>query len=183
MDKPEPIRIKVRPILHRAAKTRLPGRVRKDYPKHLVVPFILRETLQRLKSYAASDLGYELGGVLVGHAGKSSHRRFIEIVDFIPATSGVSRRASFEFTNEAQQKIHETKEAYFKDLQILGWFHTHPGYGIFLSSADQFIDENYFTESFHVAVVLDPTRPDIEAGVFVWDEHARIRVPFFFPEG
>ncbi|HSP06003.1 MAG TPA: Mov34/MPN/PAD-1 family protein [Acidobacteriota bacterium] len=183
MDKPVPIRIKIRPIRHKAAKARLPGRVKIDYPHHLVVPFIRAETLQRLKHYAASDLGYELGGVLVGRAGRSSRRHFIEIVDFIPATSGVSRRASFEFTNEAQQKIHETKEAQFKELQILGWFHTHPGYGIFLSSADQFIDENYFTESFHVAVVLDPSRPDVEAGVFVWDDRARIRVPFFFPEG
>lgn len=182
MDKPEPIRIKIRPIRHKAAKARLPGRVKSDYPGHLVVPFILQETLQRLKRYASSDTGYELGGVLVGRIGKSSRRQFIEILDFIPATRGVSHRASFEFTNEAQQEIHEVKEKNFKDLHILGWFHTHPGYGIFLSSADQFIDDHYFTELFHVAVVLDPTRPDVEAGVFVWDRGTRLRVPFFLPE-
>lgn len=178
MDKPEPIRIKIRPIESKPEKAKLPGRVKKNYPRQLVVPFIAAETLDRLKQYASSDLGYELGGVLVGRAGTSSRRSFIEILDFIPATRGISRRASFEFTNEAQQEIHDVKEARFKDLRTVGWFHTHPGYGIFLSSADQFIDDHYFTETYHVAVVLDPTRPEVETGVFVWNDKQRVRVPF-----
>ena len=182
MDKPESIRIKIRPIRQKAARARLPGQIGSDYPLRLVAPFIHPGALQNLKRYAASDLGYELGGVLVGRTGRFSRRRFIEIVDFIPATRGVSHRAAFEFTNDAQQEIHEIKESRFKDLQILGWFHTHPGYGIFLSSADEFIDDNYFTEKFHVAVVLDPTRPGVEAGVFVWDGGTRLRVPFLFPD-
>ena len=71
-------------------------------------------------------------------------------------------------------------EKKFPDQRILGWFHTHPGYGIFLSSADQFIDNHYFKESFHIAIVIDPTRSDPELGVFVWDDqHNRVRVPFF----
>ena len=179
MDDSSSIHIRVRPIEQKSEKSKLPGRVSSDYPKNLMVPFIAAETLERLKTYAASDLGYELGGVLVGRAGKSSRSSFVEVLDFIPAESGISNRASFSFTNEAQQKIHEVKEAKFKDLRTLGWFHTHPGYGIFLSSADQFIDDHYYTEPFHIAVVLDPTRPGVESGVFVWDEHhQRKRVDF-----
>jgi proteasome lid subunit RPN8/RPN11 len=103
----------------------------------------------------------------------------VEITSFSPASKGVSRRASFEFTNEAQHEIHETLHSQFPGMRILGWFHTHPGYGIFLSSADQFIDEHYFREPYHVAIVLDPTKEETEIGVFVWDaERNRIRVPF-----
>ncbi len=123
---------------------------------------------------------FELGGVLVGRVAKSRRRQFLEIKNFVPATKGISRRASFEFTNEAQQEIHQVVQERFQNLRILGWFHTHPGYGIFLSSADQFIDQNYFNEPFHIAIVIDPTKSDVELGVFVWDpNHVRIRVPLF----
>ena len=170
----DPIRIRVRPVEQKEEKSRMPGRVPTGFPKNLPVPFINADAMQRLKDYAASNTHYELGGVLVGRCGKSSRRAFVEVIDFIPATRGISGRASFEFTNEAQQEIHEVKEAQFKDLRIVGWFHTHPGYGVFLSSADQFIDENYFTEVFHLAVVLDPTKPGVECGVFVWaPNHSR----------
>lgn len=183
MDNPERLRIKIRAVKTKPEKAKLPGRVSSEYPADLVVAFIQPDALNRLKQYAASDLGYELGGVLVGRAGKSSRRKFIEVLDFIPATRGISRRASFEFTNEAQQEIHDVKEAQFKDLRIVGWFHTHPGYGIFLSSADQFIDDHYFTDKFHVAVVLDPTRADVETGVFIWKDKSRVCTSFFLSQG
>lgn len=180
MDEPQKLEIKIRPIEQKAQKRRLPVKIDRVYPKKLLVVFVHAAALESLRRFAASDLTYELGGVLLGKVGKASRRMFVEIVDFIPAHKGVSRRASFEFTNEAQQHIHETHQSQFKQLQIVGWFHTHPGYGVFLSSADQFIDQNYFKEKYHVAVVLDPTGGNVEAGVFAWNEvHERVRVPFF----
>jgi proteasome lid subunit RPN8/RPN11 len=144
------------------------------------VVFIHSDALESLKQYAASDLSYELGGVLVGRTAKASSRMFVEVRDFIPARKGVSRRASFEFTNEAQAVIHEEMQARFPKSRIVGWFHTHPGYGVFLSSADQFIDQHYFCEHYHIAMVLDPTRPDVDTGIFVWNEDkSRVRVHGF----
>jgi proteasome lid subunit RPN8/RPN11 len=101
--------------------------------------------------YAESEIDYELGGVLVGRVGKASRKTFVQVTGFIPAEKGISHRASFEFTNEAQKAIHEQMQEHFPDRRIVGWFHTHPGYGVFLSSADQFIDEHYFREKFHIA--------------------------------
>ena len=172
--------IRIKPIAPKMEKGRLPSKLPRGYPAKIPAVFIKDPTLERLLQFAASDLHYELGGVLVGKVLKSRRRLIVEISDFIPATKGISRRASFEFTNEAQQEIHQSMEDNFKGFRILGWFHTHPGYGIFLSSADQFIDQNYFNESFHIAIVVDPTKPETEIGAFVWDqEHNRIRVPMF----
>ena len=177
---PTGIQIRIKPIRQKAIKSRLPGRVDSDYPSNLLVIFLERAVLESLRAFAASDLGYELGGVLVGKVGKASKRMFVQISAFVPASKGISRRASFEFTNEAQQEIHTIIESQFKDLRIVGWFHTHPGYGVFLSSADQFIDEHYFKEKYHIAVVIDPTRAEIEVGAFVWNkEKQRVRVPLF----
>ena len=168
--------IRIKAIARKTEKGRLPGKVPRGYPSNLPAVFMDDSTQSDLLKFACSDLHFELGGVLVGRLAKSRRRLFLQIKDFVPATKGISRRASFEFTNEAQQEIHEIIQERFKEQRILGWFHTHPGYGIFLSSADQFIDQNYFNEPFHIAIVIDPTKPEI--GIFVWDpDHIRIRVP------
>jgi proteasome lid subunit RPN8/RPN11 len=174
------VEIRIKPIAQKTEKGRLPGKLPRGYPAGLPAVFIRDATQEELLEFASSDLHYELGGVLVGRVARSRRRTFVEIRNLIPATKGISRRASFEFTNEAQQEIHAVMQEHFQDQRILGWFHTHPGYGIFLSSADQFIDQNYFNEPFHIAVVIDPTKDENEAGVFVWNQdHTRIRVPLF----
>jgi proteasome lid subunit RPN8/RPN11 len=172
--------IRVKAVVRKPEKARLPGKIKRGYPTKLLVVFLSTPLLEKLRAYASSDKSYELGGVLIGKTGKSTRRTFVVIQDFIPATKGISRRASFEFTNEAQQEIHEIHQSKFKEQDILGWFHTHPGYGIFLSAADQFIDQHYFKESYHIAIVLDPVRPDVEIGIFVWGrDQQRVRVPYF----
>src|SRR3954447_25139327 len=50
--------------------------------------------------------------------------------------------------------------------KILGWYHTHPGFGIFLSEMDLFIQNNFFPEPWQVASVYDPKSG--EDGIFVW---------------
>ena len=39
---------------------------------------------------------------------------------------------------------------------IVGWYHTHPGFGIFLSNMDAFIHENFFSFPWEPAYVFDP---------------------------
>ena len=175
--------IRIKPIIKKTEKSRLPGKVDRRYPSKLLAVFIDPAALNELLQFASSDLHYELGGVLVGRVGRATRRKFVEIKNFVPARKGISRRASFEFTNEAQQEIHQVVQERFQDMRIVGWFHTHPGYGVFLSSADQFIDQNYFNDAFHIAMVIDPTKQDVDLGLFVWDaEHARVRVPLFTPK-
>jgi proteasome lid subunit RPN8/RPN11 len=179
-DESKKLAIKVKEVKPRTEKSRLPARLSQSYPVKLLTVFVHPQVLHSLRLFAASEPDHELGGVLIGKVGKASRRSFVEILDFVPASKGVSRRASFEFTNEAQKEIHAVMEDRFKGLRILGWFHTHPGYGVFLSSADEFIDEHYFKESYHVAIVIDPTQEDADIGTFVWNrDQQRIRVPLF----
>ena len=56
---------------------------------------------------------------------------------------------------------------------MVGWYHTHPGFGIFLSGMDQFIHQNFFTQKWHIALVLDPIAKS--GGFFCWDrQHSRV---------
>ena len=49
---------------------------------------------------------------------------------------------------------------------MIGWYHTHPGFGIFLSDMDVFICDNFFNLPWQVAFVYDPLGGD--EGNFVW---------------
>ena len=57
----------------------------------------------------------------------------------------------------------------------MGWYHTHPGFGPFLSAHDRFIHENFFAHPRHVALVLDPVQHLV--AVFAWHNGAIERLP------
>ncbi len=41
-------------------------------------------------------------------------------------------------------------------LRLVGWWHTHPGFGVFLSDADRRTHRELFFKSHHLALVIDP---------------------------
>lgn len=107
----------------------------------------------------------EVGGVLVGRT--PVDRGLPLVTGAIPAVSADEQRATLTFTQEAWAHVHRTLERDFPaDEQIVGWYHSHPGFGIFLSGHDLFIHENFFSSPSQIAVVIDPhARTE---GVFVW---------------
>jgi hypothetical protein len=41
-------------------------------------------------------------------------------------------------------------------MQIVGWYHSHPGYGVEFSEMDVFIQKNFFSSPTQVGLVTDP---------------------------
>jgi hypothetical protein len=62
--------------------------------------------------------------------------------------------------------VHKEIEKKHKGKKIVGWIHTHPDFGIFLSEYDKFIHQNFFSEAHQVAYVVDPIQ-NIE-GFYFW---------------
>jgi hypothetical protein len=60
----------------------------------------------------------------------------------------------------------------------VGWYHTHPDYGIFLSGQDLFIHRNFFDQPLQVAYVVDPIRQT--RGFFQWRDGGAAPVGGFF---
>ena len=58
------------------------------------------------------------------------------------------------------------------DLPIIGWYHSHPGFGIFFSGTDRQSQRNYLSQPWQVGLVVDPTSG--EAGVFLGRECERV---------
>jgi hypothetical protein len=56
---------------------------------------------------------------------------------------------------------------------MVGWYHTHPSWGVFLSSLDMFICQNFFNRPLDLALVIDPCRQD--RGFFQWTGQRKAR--------
>jgi proteasome lid subunit RPN8/RPN11 len=107
----------------------------------------------------------EVGGVLVGRvAGRPG---LPLITGAIAALSADEQRATITFTQDAWEHVHRTLDSEFPpEDRIVGWYHSHPGFGIFLSGHDLFIHRNFFNAPSQIAVVVDPRGG--REGAFVW---------------
>ena len=75
-------------------------------------------------------------------------------------------QASFTYTHDSWEEITRERDRLFPDYDIVGWYHTHPSFGIFLSHHDLFIHQNFFAQPLQVAYVVDPIKQT--RGFFQW---------------
>jgi proteasome lid subunit RPN8/RPN11 len=126
------------------------------------------DAYRKMKEHAATTAEVELCGVLVGRVCRDAEGAFLEIVGAIEGRGANNYGSQVTFTHETWSHINEVKDRDFADQRIVGWYHTHPGFGVFLSSMDTFIQENFFSQPYQVAVVIE-TRQNVE-GCFAWKD-------------
>lgn len=117
-------------------------------------------------SHAKQDTSVEICGVLVGRWEKDENGPYAVVTDFIRCERAASKFAEVTFTHESWAQINDEMDSQFADSRIVGWYHSHPDFGVFLSDRDCFIHEHFFSNPGQVAYVIDPVR-DIE-GMFAW---------------
>lgn len=127
--------------------------------------YVFEDVLARMLTYAETNLARELGGFLVGGL-HEDHGIYVEVRGFVPATETRSGAISVTFTHETWAAMTRRVEEDFPDEVILGWMHTHPGLGVFLSSYDLFIHRHFFGQLWQIAAVIDPQKHQL--GFFQW---------------
>lgn len=123
----------------------------------------------------------EAGGLLVGHQGVDSNGKYLLISGAIPATSAEGERLSLTFTHQAWDQMLADKERSHADRLVVGWYHTHPRLGVFLSANDLFIHQHFFAASMQIALVIDPS--DFAWGIFHWEEHRLVAAASYYIYG
>ncbi len=115
------------------------------------------ELLTKVEKHCFSETLVEVGGFLLGEIKGDA----VTIKAHIPALKAVSADTHLTFGHDAWDDAYKIQRKKFPELQILGWYHTHPDFGCFLSEYDRFIHENFFTTEGHLALVVDPIRGEI----------------------
>ena len=130
--------------------------------------FIEPEVYETIQNHAKESVAVELCGVLIGKVNADTYGKFLHVIGSIRGEYSNNQGAQVQFTGETWDYIHEHREKLYKDYTIVGWYHTHPGFGIFLSGMDKFIQDNFFNAPFQVALVVDPRAN--KTGLFAWIE-------------
>jgi len=126
-----------------------------------------------IRAHGLSSPEAEVCGVLVGNVYCDNRGPWCRVAANIRGNGAAGRNAQVTFTGETWAHINGLMDTKFREDRIVGWYHTHPGFGIFLSEMDLFIQENFFGEPWQIAYVDDPK--DGDRGVFVWEKGAAVR--------
>jgi len=131
--------------------------------------FVDLDVFLELENHAASNTNVELGGVLLGRqAIDEQGKPLVVISDSLRAEHYEATRGSFKFTHSTWSEITRRRQQMNDSLAIVGWYHTHPGWGVFLSDMDDFICRNFFGRPLDVAMVIDPRQGT--RGWFQWND-------------
>ena len=138
------------------------------------------DVMRDMEAHAHTNTRVELGGVMLGRQCVDAEGKpFVVVTDSLRARHYEATRGSFKFTHETWSQITGERNRFHPDLEMVGWYHTHPGWTVFLSPMDLFIGNNFFNRSLDVALVIDPCNDD--RGWFQWDEnHQTDRTGGFF---
>lgn len=128
--------------------------------------YIKQDVYKALEKYASSDISKELGTILIGDYCEQLGKTHVVISDYIEAKYTDASASTLTFTHETWDYVHKQHDMLYPSKKIIGWQHTHPNYGIFLSNYDLFIQDNFFNMPFQVAYVIDPIQ-NIR-GFFQW---------------
>jgi proteasome lid subunit RPN8/RPN11 len=121
--------------------------------------------------------GREAGAFILGKARGTAEGWWVRL-EQLEEIAGDGDAETFTFPAEAFIRAHQHWRTWSADevraspdaLHVVGWCHTHPGHGVFLSQPDLEVHHRKFPLPFQVALVLDPLAIDADRrmGLVAW---------------
>ncbi|MFO1512097.1 MAG: Mov34/MPN/PAD-1 family protein [Verrucomicrobiota bacterium] len=147
-----------------AAPTENPHR--RNFPGPRGAQSQLRVAIERsahaeLIAHAKESLDAEICGVLGGRVCEDDEGAFVHVEAAIRGTAANQGSTHVTFTHATWNAIHQTMERDHPQLRIVGWYHSHPGFGVEFSEMDVFIQKNFFSSPTQIALVIDPLNGNV----------------------
>jgi proteasome lid subunit RPN8/RPN11 len=120
--------------------------------------FFSQRAYIRTCAIAGQDLNNETGGWLLGRhrIDEETSRDYVVIDRVLPAEATRYGRAHLTFTQDSIVAMNKEMEECYPGKELVGWFHTHPHMGVFFSSWDHWLHENFYPAPWQVALVIEP---------------------------
>ncbi|MFO7683429.1 MAG: Mov34/MPN/PAD-1 family protein [Chloroflexota bacterium] len=144
----------------------------------LIVPIVNQAALAQIDAHSRSNTRTELGGALLGRAYRHENKVYLAIEAALPAVSADHGPVHFTFNADTWNQLRLDREQKYPNLEIVGWFHTHPNLGVFYSGDDVVVHSAAFTLPWHVGLVFDPVR--LEACFFGWQNSELVPFAGFY---
>jgi proteasome lid subunit RPN8/RPN11 len=144
-------------------------------------PVVHQSALESIRLHGEEDTTVEVCGVLVGRIYENDGAALVYVDDIVRGTHAAGRNSAVTFTAETWAHIDREMDERHPGKRIVGWYHTHPGFGIFLSEMDRFIQRHFFNAPWQTAFVYDPHSE--ERGMFGWRGGETVKIDFAVDEG
>jgi proteasome lid subunit RPN8/RPN11 len=120
--------------------------------------FLTQNAFNQAVAHTSSNLEDEVGGILVGKwcVDPGTGRQYIIITACLPARFTQHGSVFLTFTQDSLVDIHLKIDEEYPEDAIVGWYHTHPRMGVFLSQYDTWLHNHFFPEPWQVALVVEP---------------------------
>jgi proteasome lid subunit RPN8/RPN11 len=115
-----------------------------------------REAYAELTAHAKESLNAEICGVLAGELRGDDRGPYVFVEAPVRGNAAKQGSTHVTFTQETWTQIHEQMEQKHPGHQIVGWYHSHPGFGVEFSEMDLFVQRNFFPGAGQIAYVTDP---------------------------
>lgn len=109
----------------------------------------------------------EIGGMVMGNKFKNEAGQFIVSVEKLVEIQPEKHNTfQLQFSTESLGLDLSTFQDEFPEYELVGWFHTHPGHGLFLSKADLAIHNGYFIKPYQFAMEIDSLTEQLDTTFF-----------------
>jgi proteasome lid subunit RPN8/RPN11 len=137
---------------------------------------MLKEENVNRRSVEMDGLIPEIGGFLLGKYmfSEASNQYQITLEQFVPIAPEKHDVYQIEFSTDSIVKELGGAQDKFPTLTLMGWFHTHPGHGLFLSKPDLNIHEGFFHEKYQVAMEIDSLSDNLDTGFFTNTKRGKV---------
>lgn len=125
--------------------------------------YILREAWEQIMRHLNDNVNVECGGVLVGHPFRNlddPDMTFVVITEAIAQNTSNHSVAHFTVGPKEIEITRNEMQKRCPGLVCVGWYHSHPGHGVFLSGQDMQIVRSIYDAEWHLALVVDPKRSE-----------------------
>ncbi|KZL49925.1 hypothetical protein A2T98_10095 [Nodularia spumigena CENA596] len=124
--------------------------------------YILETAHTDLVEHLRKDTRVEHGGILFGNAyTDDEYGVYVEITAAVAAPATMGTGAYLEFTAESWLGIMDYAKAAHPSANIVGWYHSHPNIGVFMSGTDMRTQRAFFYHPWCLSIVCDPVRNEI----------------------
>jgi len=153
-------------------------------PRNVSIPLRIsfeKVGFSEIIQHAKESLDTEICGVFVGQVCKDEEGLFVTVEAVIRGKAALGRRTHVTFTQDTWNAIHAEKDSKYAKLKIVGWYHSHPGFGVDLSDMDRFIHKNFFSSEVQIGLITDPLSGNI--AVFINSDRGVIYIDRIWIDG
>lgn len=146
---------------------------------HKLDDFLRRENTSKIAGSGAApkEGGWErneaipeIGGMLMGQfqlePDDQTYR--VSVEEFIPLEARVQNVVKVEIDPLSLARDLSKAQDDHPDMIVVGWFHTHPGHGLFLSQPDLKVQHGHFREPYNFAMEIDSLTENLDTAFFTY---------------